>query len=227
MIYVLETLLLKERVSEMSKNSYSKQFHEAFISLKEVEKQNFSRIVNKLYQVNFITRKKTSDMNDYRFILAYKEVFEPFFKLTDFSLNIKREDEVIYIQNESIFNHMRLRKTESILILVLRIIYQRKKDYVTLDENVEVFLYEIHDELTRIGYLDNKRITKNELKPALSFLRAYNMIDYIDRGLHDDARIKIYPSIIYITNLESIKEVVSQLDQYLEGAQDNEEINED
>lgn len=227
MIYVLETLLLKERVSEMSKNSYSKQFHEAFISLKEVEKQNFSRIVNKLYQVNFITRKKTSDMNDYRFILAYKEIFEPFFKLTDFSLNIKREDEVIYIQNESIFNHMRLRKTESILILVLRIIYQRKKDYVTLDENVEVFLYEIHDELTRIGYLDNKRITKNELKPALSFLRAYNMIDYIDRGLHDDARIKIYPSIIYITNLESIKEVVSQLDQYLEGAQDNEEINED
>ena len=122
MIYVLETLLLKERVSEMSKNSYSKQFHEAFISLKEVEKQNFSRIVNKLYQVNFITRKKTSDMNDYRFILAYKEIFEPFFKLTDFSLNIKREDEVIYIQNESIFNHMRLRKTESILILVLRII---------------------------------------------------------------------------------------------------------
>ena len=53
------------------------------------------------------------------------------------------------------------------------------------------------------------------------------MIDYIDRGLHDDARIKIYPSIIYITNLESIKEVVSQLDQYLEGEQDNEEINED
>ena len=65
---------------------------------------------------------------------------------------------------------MRLRKTESILILVLRIIYQRKKDFITLDENVEVFLYEIHDELTRIGYLDQK--TNNEktsLNPHFHF----------------------------------------------------------
>lgn len=210
----------------MSKNNFSKQFHEAFITLKEAEKQTFSRIVNKLFQVNFLTRKKIADANDYRFVLAYKEIFEPFFKLTDFSLHIKREDEVIYIQNDSIFNHMRLRKTESILILVLRIIYQRKKDFITLDENVEVFLYEIHDELTRIGYLDQKRITKNELKPALSFLRGYNMIDYIDKGLHDEARIKIYPNIIYITNLESIKEVVGRLDEYLEGIQGDEETDE-
>lgn len=207
----------------MSKNSHSKNFHEAFIALKEAEKTNFSRIVNKLFQVNFITRKKIADMNDYRFILAYKDVFEPFFQLTDFSLNIKREDEVVFIKNESIFNHMRLRKAESILVLVIRIIYQRKKDYVTLDENVEVFLHEIHAELSRIGFLDNKRITKNELKPALTLLRSYNIIDYIDKGLHDDARIKIYPTILYITNFENIKQVVNLLDDYVEGVRDTSE----
>ena len=92
-----------------------------------------------------------------------------------------------------------------------------KKDYVTLDENVEIFLHEIHEELSRIGYLDNKRITKDKLKPALSFLRGYNIIDYIDRGLHDDARIKIYPTILYVTNLDSIKEVVQKLEGYMEG----------
>ncbi|MFU8793154.1 MAG: DUF4194 domain-containing protein [Acholeplasmataceae bacterium] len=212
----------------MTKNQASKQFHDTYIELKEGEKNNFSRIVNKLFQVNFVTRRKPGDTNDYRFILAYKETFEAFFQLSDFTLNIKREDDVVFIKNENLFNHMRLRKTESLLILILRVLYQRKKDVITLDEDVEVFLHEIHEELTRIGYLDHKRITKDKLKPALTFLRAYNIIDYIDRGLHDDARIKIYPTILYITNLESIKAVIERIDAYTEsGGESYEETDED
>jgi hypothetical protein len=211
----------------MNKTQATKQFSENFLDLKEAEKTTFSRIVNKLLQVNLLTKRKIADANDYRFILAFKEIFEAFFLLMDFSLNIKREDEVVYITNDSLYNHLRLKKEESILLLVLRILYQRKKDFVTLDEDVEIFLHEIHSELMRIGYLDNKRITKDKLKPTLSFLRSYNLIDYIDRGLHDDARIKIYPTIIYVTNLESIKEVVDKLDGYMEGSEINEETNED
>ena len=211
----------------MNKTQATKQFSENFLDLKEAEKTTFSRIVNKLLQANLLTKRKISDANDYRFILAFKEIFEAFFLLMDFSLNIKREDEVVYITNDSLYNHLRLKKEESILLLVLRILYQRKKDFVTLDEDVEIFLHEIHSELMRIGYLDNKRITKDKLKPTLSFLRSYNLIDYIDRGLHDDARIKIYPTIIYVTNLESIKEVVDKLDGYMEGSEINEETDED
>lgn len=212
----------------MNKSQAIKQFSEAYQNFKEGEKSNFSRIVNKLYQVNLLTKKKPGDQNDYRFILAYKDVFESFFAITDFTLNIMRADEVVYIQNENYFNHMRLRKTESILILVIRILYQRKKDLITLDEHVEIYLNEIHDELTRIGYLDNKRITKDKLKPGLSFLRSYNLIDYIDKGLHDDARIKIYPTILYVTNMDSIKSVVDRLEGYMEGgSEDIEETDED
>ncbi|MFA5470781.1 MAG: DUF4194 domain-containing protein [Acholeplasmataceae bacterium] len=212
----------------MNKTNAMKQFNESYQQLKEGEKNNVSRIINKLLQVNFLTKRKPGDASDYRFILAFKEVFIAYFALADFTLNIHREDEVVYIANDQLFNHMRLRKTESIMILILRILYQRKSDYVTLDDDVEIFLHEIHSELTRIGYLDHKRITKDRLKPALVFLRNYNMIDYIDRGLHDDARIKIYPTILYVTNLDSIKEVVDRLDEYTEGdTSDNEETDED
>lgn len=212
----------------MNKTNAMKQFNETYQQLKEGEKNNVSRIINKLLQVNFLTKRKPGDASDYRFILAFKEVFIAFFALADFTLNIHREDEVVYIANDQLFNHMRLRKTESIMILILRILYQRKSDYVTLDDDVEIFLHEIHSELTRIGYLDHKRITKDRLKPALVFLRNYNMIDYIDRGLHDDARIKIYPTILYVTNLDSIKEVVDRLDEYTEGdTSDYEETDED
>ncbi|MDR4968481.1 MAG: DUF4194 domain-containing protein [Acholeplasmataceae bacterium] len=207
----------------MNKSAALRQFSDEYGLLKEGEKSNFSRIVNKLFQVNFITKRKPGDTNDYRFIVAYKAAFESFFALSDFTLNIMREDEVVYIENDNYFNHMRLRKTESILILVIRILYQRKMDLITLDEDVEIYLHEIHSELTRIGYLDHKRITKDKLKPALTFLRNYNIIDYIDRGLHDDARIKIYPTILYVTNMDSIKEIIQKLEGYVEGGSDGDE----
>lgn len=210
----------------MNKNQAVKKLNEEFVTLKEAEKTVFSRIVNKLLQVNFITRKKIADANDYRFVLAYKELFDAYFSLADFELNIERHEEVLYIKNVSNFNHLRLRKAESVLLLVLRMLYQSKMDVITLDENVEIYLYEVHDELAKVGYLDNKRMTKETLKPSLQLLRNYNIIDYMDRRLNDDARIKIYPTILFVIKTDSIKDLLDHLNDYVGGA-DNEETDED
>ncbi len=209
------------------KNAAIKKLNEEFVLLKEAEKTVFSRIVNKLFQVNYITRKKIADANDYRFILAYKEIFDAYFNLADFELMIERHEEVVYIKNVSTFNHLRLKKEESILLLVIRMIYQSKMDVVTLDENVEIYLSDIHDELAKIGYLDNKRMTKDRLKPSLQLLRNYNIIDYMDKKLQDDARIKIYPTVLFVVKIESIKEILDHLDQYLQGGNEVEETDED
>ncbi len=211
----------------ITKSAALKKLNEEFFDLKEAEKQNFSRIVNKMFQVNFITRKRVGDANDYRFILAYKDIFSSYFNLADFELVIERHDEVCYIINQSSFNRLRLKKEESILLLVFRMLYQNKKDFITLDENVEIFLYEVHDELQKVGYLDNKRITKDRLKPSLQLLKQYNIIDYIDKGLRDDARLKIYPTILYVVNMDNIKEVVDNIEQYVNGGDANEETFED
>lgn len=211
----------------MNKNQALKKLNDEFIQLKEAEKLVFSRIVNKLFQVNYITRKKIADANDYRFILAYKDIFDAYLALSDFELTIERHEEVVYIKNISNFNHFRLKKDESIVLLIIRMIYQSKMSLVTLDENVEVYLSDIHEELAKIGYLDNKRMTKEKLKPALQLLRNYNIIDFMDRKLNDDARIKIYPTILFVVKVDSIKEVLDHLDQYLQGGSDLEETDED
>ena len=69
----------------MNKTQATKQFSENFLDLKEAEKTTFSRIVNKLLQVNLLTKRKIADANELRFILAFKEIFEAFFLLMDFS----------------------------------------------------------------------------------------------------------------------------------------------
>lgn len=211
----------------MNKNQAIKKLSEEFIVLKEAEKTVFSRVVNKLLQVNFITRKKIADANDYRFVLAYKEIFDAYFSLSDFELIIERHEEVLYIKNVSNFNHLRLRKAESILLLIIRMLYQTKMDIITLDENVEIYLNEIHDELSKIGYLDNKRMTKETLKPSLQLLRNYNIIDYMDSKLNDDARIKIYPTILFVVKTDTIKDLLDHIDDYVKGGSGIEETDED
>ena len=211
----------------MNKNQAIKKLNEEFIVLKEAEKTVFSRIVNKLLQVNFITRKKIADANDYRFVLAYKEIFDAYFSLADFELIIERHEEVLYIKNVSNFNHLRLRKAESVLLLILRMLYQAKMDVITLDENVEIYLYEVHDELAKVGYLDNKRMTKETLKPSLQLLRNYNIIDYMDSRLNDDARIKIYPTILFVVKIDTIKDLLDHIDDYVKGGSVSEEADED
>ncbi|MDV3197608.1 MAG: hypothetical protein Q8879_00835, partial [Candidatus Phytoplasma australasiaticum] len=74
-------------------------FYQKFQILKEKEKDIFSRIINKLFQVNYLTSQKNSDLNDYRFILLHQEMFISFLKLVDFELEIHKHDEVIFLKN--------------------------------------------------------------------------------------------------------------------------------
>lgn len=208
----------------MAKQITFKQFSEDYLNLKEVERNDISRVINKLLQKNFLTKRKQNDANDYRFILAYKDIISQLLLLIDFELIIKREYEVCYIKNLQSYNRLSLKKTESILLLVLRILYQRKMALVTLDEDVEIELKELHDELSKIGFLDNKRITKIQLIPILQMLKGYNIIDYLaDKKLQDDTRVKIYPTILFVVNFENIKNAVEMLDNYLKSSKDEEE----
>lgn len=207
----------------MAKQLTFKQFSEDYLLLKETERNDISRVINKLLQKNFLTKRKQNDANDYRFILAYKDVIGQLLLLIDFELIIKREYEVCYIKNLQSYNRLSLKKTESILLLVLRILYQRKMALVTLDEDVEIELKELHDELSKIGFLDNKRITKIQLIPILQMLKGYNIIDYLsDKKLQDDTRVKIYPTILFVVNFENIKNAVEMLDNYLKNSKDEE-----
>ncbi|MBP3059307.1 DUF4194 domain-containing protein [Texas Phoenix palm phytoplasma] len=189
----------------------TKQLHifvNNFENLKEQEKNIFSRIVNKLFQTNYITIQKNSDANDYRFIILYNELFSSFFKLSDFELEIKKHDEVIFIKNIHNFNKFRLKKEESLILLVISLLFYKKKDKISLNQKVEFFLNDIYKELNNIGFLEIKKLTKERMKNFLLLLRKYNIIDfqYNSNNLSDNLIITVFNSIIYLIDLEMIQQ---------------------
>ncbi|MFR0367945.1 DUF4194 domain-containing protein [Candidatus Phytoplasma palmae] len=188
----------------------TKQLHifvNNFENLKEQEKNIFSRIVNKLFQTNYITIQKHSDANDYRFIILYNELFSSFFKLSDFELEIKKHDEVIFIKNIHNFNKLKLKKEESLILLVISLLFYKKKDKIALNQKVEFFLNDIYKELNNIGFLEIKKLTKEKMKQFLLFLRKYNIIDfqYNSNNLSDNLVITVFNSIMYLIDLEMIQ----------------------
>ncbi len=200
----------------------AKEFMQEYEKLKEGERHEITRVINKLLQVNFITCQKTSDKNDYLFILENKEVISALLALLDFSLEIKREAETLYIVNTSGYNRLRLKKNDTVVLLILRILFQRALETATISQDIEIELKQVHDELARIGFLE-KRISKKELRPVLQTFKSYNLIDFKDPDLPDSSTIRIYKSILYVINIQELKNLTMALDEHTGNV--NEEVN--
>ncbi|MDV3168122.1 MAG: DUF4194 domain-containing protein [Candidatus Phytoplasma stylosanthis] len=182
-------------------------FVDNFKKIKEQEKKIFSRIVNKLFQVNYLTIQKKEDINDYHFILLQEKLFSSFFKLIDFKLEIKKYDGVIFIKNLLNFNKLKLKKEESLILLILRVLFQDKKE-TTANNIIQIYLKDIYHKLYNINYKEIKKLNKSKIKNILSLLKKHNIINLIDDNdiLKDDSIIQIYPSIIYLIDLDMIEE---------------------
>ncbi len=200
----------------------AKEFMQEYEKLKEGERHEITRVINKLLQVNFITCQKATDKNDYLFILENKEVISALLALLDFSLEIKRESETLFIVNTSGYNRLRLKKNDTVVLLILRILFQRALETATISQDIEIELKQVHDELARIGFLD-KRISKKELRPVLQTFKSYNLIDFKDPDLPDSSTIRVYKSILYVINIQELKNLTMALDEHTGNV--NEEVN--
>jgi hypothetical protein len=212
----------------MDKSKHVATFAEEYEKLREGEKNLFTKVINKLLQFNYITPMKASDISDYNFLITNKEIFLHYLAIIDIDLIIDRPNQFAQIKNEE-YNQFKLNKYESIVLLILRQIYQDKRDDIVLNENVEIYLELIHESLKKVGYQGGKRSSKSDILNVLRLFRNYNIIDFQnDRAMRDDFRIKIYPTILGCVNIDSLANVVEKLEKYLVPEEEDsvEDINE-
>jgi len=196
----------------MTRSQALELFNTEYGALKEGDRTNFTRIFNKLLQVNYLTKRKPTDNNDYHTILALSELFTAFFKLAGFTLEIRKQHDCIFIINDEGQNHLNLRKITTIILLAFRLLYQEKLGFVSLTDDIEVYFSELHEKLTEVGFVDNKRVTKKDLKPEVEFLKRYNIIHFTDQEIRDTSIIKIYPTILYVCDFNEIKDIIDSID---------------
>jgi len=210
-----------------NKQSVGLTFFNQFQKLTETEKEKFSRICNKILDKNYIIRQKDSDKEDYFFVVGHLTLFQNYFMLMDYMVTHYEADQVVALSTEANRNRIRLRRNDTIMLLVLRLLYQKKSKEATQLNQILVSVKDIQEELDRTSLFKGK-IPKTELQTTMRMLKSYSLIDFQSSNLiNDDTRVEIYPSLLRVVNIDDMTKLETQLSAYSNGGDDDEDDDQD
>lgn len=210
----------------MSRYDDATDFSIDYNKMTETERNNFARIGNKLLGVQYITHQKHEDRKDYYFIVKHFGIYKAYFSLLSYELELHETEKVIALTNQEGANRMRLRKIETIILLLLRLLYQKKLTD-DLNDLLSVRLEDIHFELERIGTYA-KRITKTDLSSTLRLFKRYNVVDFeTPRFDDDDLRIILYPTLLFVARYDAIHDIYEKIETLVSDEEDEDEDTEE
>ena len=197
-----------------------------FEGMMQKDRDQFRRVCNKLMSMCFIVRRNETTKSEYYFILRMREVFARYLDVLGYTLEINEEYGVIQLVNRENYNHLNLKLYDSIILLILRILYDEKKRELSLTD-VVVNLGDIQEKYLSLK-IREKQIDKTTMNNALRLFRRFNLVELLDRDLlQEEARVVIYDSILMAVRVEDIKRVSDLISLYRKGEEKgNEEAQE-
>ena len=190
------------------------------------EKDEFKRICNRLLSVCFLCRSNVTNKSDYYFVLKFRDKFAGYLGILGYRLDINEEYGVIQLVNMQNYNRLNLKLYESVILLILRILFDEKKRELSASDEVIVNLGDVHDKYLSLKIRD-KMLDKTTLRNALRLFRRFQLIDPLDKDLNnEESRILIYDSILMAVRVEDIKQAYDKLEIYRKGAKSDEEADE-
>ena len=190
------------------------------------DKDEFTRICNKLLAYCFVCRRNETARGDYYFITKYKEKFSQYLSVLGYRLEINEEYGVVQLTNPQNYNRYNMKLFESIILLILRILYDAKKRELSASDEVIINMGDIHEKFLSLKIRD-KMMDKTTLRNAISTMRKFQLVEVLDKELaNEDSRLIIYDSILMAVRVEDIKQAYEKLENYRKGGKANEEADE-
>lgn len=184
--------------------------------LSQKDREQFRRICGKLLSTCFICKKNESTRADYYFILRMKETFEAYLEVLGLTLEISEAYGVVQLVSREGMGHVNLRLMDSIILLILRILYDEKKRELSLTD-VVVNVGDIQDKYLSMK-IRSRQIDKTAMNNGLRTLKRYGIIGLLDSDMtQEDARILIYDAILMAVRVDDIEKTADLLEKYRKG----------
>lgn len=191
--------------------------------MSNLEQTTFKRICNRLFANCFVIKKNETTKSDYYFILRYRPIFEEYIKVLGYRLDINEEYGVVQMVNQENTNRLNLKLFESIILIILRILYDEKRSELSLSNDVIIDVGEIQDKYLALK-IREKLIDKTTMNNTLKLFKKFNLIEPLDKDLtKEDSRILIYDSILMAIRVDDIKEAYKKMEIYRKEESNNEE----
>ncbi len=190
---------------------------EAYQGLTGTEKEQFSRIVNRLLASTYLVKRKEDNRRDYFFTQRHENLFRGYLRLGGWLL---ASDPALGVYSlESPHNRLHLRMEESIIILIVRLLYEEKRGEVSLAEDVSIRVGEIQERYSILA-IKKRPIDKATLRETIGLLKRFNILTSLTGDVTDpECRLVVYPSILIAIRVDDIKEVHERLEGYTGNAE--------
>ncbi len=191
--------------------------------LENVPKDKFKTTANKLLNECFIIKKNKDTVSEYNFILNYRDYFISLFDILGYELVIQEDQGIIGINNPAGTGRIHLKKIESMLLLILRLLYIEERKKVSQTGDVIVIVDQVYDKYNMLKM--QGKLDKTVLKNSMGLFRRYHLIQNLDTDMSNpETRIIIYPSILLAVANSSLDELYQaakdKLDKYGRGGED-------
>jgi hypothetical protein len=198
--------------------------------LENIPKDKFRVTANKLLNECFMIKKNKDTVSEYHFILNYRDCFISLFDVLGYELVIQEDQGVIGINNPAGTGRIHLKKIESMLLLILRLLYIEERKKISQTGDVIVIVDQVYDKYNMLK-MQNK-LDKTTLRNSMGLFRRYHLIQNLDADMSNpDTRVIIYPSILLAvanTSLDDLyQSAKDKLDKYGRGGEDRADSSDD
>lgn len=175
------------------------------------QQQQFKDTANKLLAYTFLSRDKKDNKEAYYFLMSYKEVFDEFFQILGYEITLDMPTGSVMLEGATASNTLKLKRDESIVLLIIRLLYHEKMKDTSLNENIVCSVSDIHQ---KYDYLEiKKKLNKTDLVSALRLFRRYNLIEVSGDLTSSACKLVILPTILMAIKSEDINEVFNTINK--------------
>lgn len=183
-------------------------------------------IANYILNNCFIIGNVDSMREKYYYVINHEESFREVFQPLGYTIVIHRNLRVIQLINSHGTGKVALKKYESIMLLILRLIYIQKRESLSTSENmVFATVEEIKNEFEKLNL--PRKFDKRLLEDSLTNIKKYNLSSPLDKLTDMDAKIQIYPSVMLAMSDAAINSAYDETSRFLQQYKNSEEEDDD
>ena len=171
-------------------------------------------LANYLLNHCFVIGNLDSTREKYYLITNNEEELQTIFRPLGYSIVINRTLRVAQLVNLHEWGRVEFQKYETILLLILRLLYVEKRETLSVSEQlVTVTVEEVEAEYNKLNL--PRKLDRRTLEAALRTFKKYNLALAIDRLENSSARIQILSSVMLALPEQAITKAYTQTREYL------------
>lgn len=186
-------------------------------TLPEKSQRDLPRVINRLLGQVFLYQDKDDDKDDYYFIHRHRAACETALELVGFNLLHDDYHRIFQAVSDYSYCRARYKLDETLMILVLRKLYEERIERLSLAQDPVVTIGEVREEYRTITSKE-RDLGMVQYETLLRRLRTLGLLDTLDGRTIDvrdgDARLRLRGSVRMILPIQTVDELDAWLRKY-------------